>query len=336
MSQREVRYLSLADVGEGAIRVESRAADGRPQIVGMAPPWNRWSVDLGGFVERFKPGAFAKWLDRKPNDPRGRADVVAKFNHKDDAVLGRTTNGTLELQETDKGLLYRATPPVGTPTTAEVLPLIEQGYIHGSSFAFSLLDARGELWDEEPNGQVTRTITEAALFDVSPVTHAAYPTATVGLRSLSAWRAARGIVQHRDDAKVGGLLISLDYDRTFTAAPGLWRSFIGMATAAGNRVVCISRRDDDEANREELRLAFADLEVADLILCGSGTQKRDAAAKAGLAVDVWIDDYPEGIVAAPTATPEDSQAVRSFKVSSAAGARAAAAAAAARMRAHAG
>jgi len=49
-------------------------------------------------------------------------------------------------------------------------------------------------------------------------------------------------------------------------------------------------------------------------------------------VDVWIDDYPEGIVAAPTATPEDSSAARSFKVSTVAGARAAAAAAVARMR----
>ena len=331
MSQREVRYLSLAQVGDDALRVETRAQDNRPQIVGMAPPWNRWSVDLGGFVERFKPGAFTKWLDRKPNDPRGKADVVAKFNHKDDAVLGRTTNGTLDIQETEKGLVYRATPPVGTPTTNEVVPLIEQGYIFGSSFAFALTDARGELWDEEPNGQVTRTITEAALFDLSPVTHAAYPTATVGLRSLSAWKAARGLVQHREQGR--GLLISLDYDRTFTAAPGLWRSFVGMATAAGNRVVCISRRSDDEANREELRLAFADLEVADLILCGSETQKRDAAAKAGLAVDVWIDDYPEGIVAAPAAA---ETAARSFKVSTVAGARAAAAAAAARMRAHAG
>lgn len=332
MSQREVRYLSLAEVGDDALRVETRSPDGRPQIVGMAPPWNRWSVDLGGFVERFKPGAFSKYLNRSPNDPRGKADVVAKFNHKDDAVLGRTTNGTLDIQETEKGLVYRATPPAGTPTTAEVVPLIEQGYIFGSSFAFSLMDARGELWDEEPNGQVTRTITEAALYDVSPVTHAAYPTATVGLRSLSAWRQARGLVQHRDEAKVGGLVISLDYDRTFTAAPGLWRSFVGMATAAGNRVVCISRREETEQNVEELRLAFADLEVADLILCGSETQKRDAAAKAGLAVDVWIDDYPEGIVAAPTATPEESSAVRSFRVSTVAGAQAAAAAAVARMR----
>lgn len=328
MTQIETRYLAQAGDPDLELRLETRD-DGRPTIVGMAPPWNRWSVDLGGFKERFMPGAFRKWLDRSPNDPRGQADVVAKYNHQDSAVLGRTTNGTLDIQETDKGLVFRATPPVGTPTTAEVLPLIRDGYIYGSSFAFSLPDARGETWDEDPAGNVTRTITEAAIWDVSPVTHAAYPNSSVGLRSLSAWRAARGLVQHRAEGR--GLVISLDYDRTYTAAPGLWRSFVNMATAAGNRVVCISRREDDEANREELRLAFADLEVGDLILCGAETQKRDAAAKAGIAVDVWVDDYPEGIVAAPaTAEP------RSFKVSTLAGAKAAAAAAVARMRINAG
>jgi HK97 family phage prohead protease len=329
MAQREVRYLAQAGDPDIELRVETRD-DGRPVIVGIAPPWNKWSVDLGGFKERFMPGAFRKWLDRSPNDPRGLADVVAKYNHEDSKVLGRTTNGTLDIQETEKGLVFRATPPVGTPTTAEVVPLISQKYIFGSSFAFSLVDARGEQWDEDPAGNVTRTITEAAIFDVSPVTHAAYPNSSVGLRSLSAWKAARGLLQHRAEGR--GLLISLDYDRTFTAAPGLWRSFVGMATAAGNKVVCISRREDDDANREELRLAFSDLEVSDLILCGAGTQKRDAAARAGLDVDVWVDDYPEGIVAAPS--PVD--AARSFKVSTLAGARAAAAAAVARMRIHAG
>ena len=325
MTQIETRYLAQANDTDLELRVETRA-DGRPQIVGMAPPWNRWSVDLGGFKERFMPGAFRKWLDRSPSDPRGRADVVAKFNHNDSQVLGRTINGTLDIQETDKGLMFRATPPADTPTTAEVVPLIRDGYVYGSSFAFSLVDTRGEQWDEDPAGNVTRTITEAALFDVSPVTHPAYPNSSVGLRSLSAWKAARGLVQHRTDGR--GLVISLDYDRTFTAAPGLWRSFVSMATAAGNRVVCISRREATDENREELRLAFADLEVGDLILCGTGTQKRDAAAAAGIAVDVWVDDYPEGIVAAPT--PAD--AARSFKVSTLAGARAAAAAAVARMR----
>ena len=254
------------------------------------------------------------------------------WNHNDSAPIARTTNGTLRIEKSDKGLSFEA-DPVATPTAAEVLTLIRSKTIFGSSFAFTV-SPKGESWEEDERGNVTRTISEAAgLFDISPVTRAAYPSSTVGLRSLSAWREARGLVQHRSEGR--GLVISLDYDRTFTAAPGLWRSFVAMAADRGNRVVCITRREDTEENREAIRSAFADLDVAGMILCGAGTQKRDAATAAGLEVDVWIDDYPEGIVR-PAEPAGVEEAARSFKVSTLAGARAAAAAAVARMRTYAG
>jgi uncharacterized protein len=319
----ERRYLATADLGEDTIRLETRA-DGRPQIVGVSPPWNRWSVDLGGFKERFLPGAFSKWLDRSPKDPRGQADVVAKFNHDDNRILGRTINGTLTLEETERGLVYRATPPVGTPTTAEVLPLIEQRYVVGSSFAFSLSDPSSEKWDEDPAGNITRTITEAALFDVSPVTHPAYPSSSVGLRSLQQWREARGVVHHR--AEGPGLLISIDYDRTFSAAPGLWRSFIEDATNRGNRVICVTRREPSDENRETLRTAFAGVDVSEVILCGAQQQKRQAAEASGLQVDIWIDDSPETIPAA--------EATRAIEIKTPVAARAKAAAQIARLMAY--
>lgn len=322
--QPERRYLSIADDTENvSLFIEERDGEA-PKIRGIAPPWGSLSVDLGGFREQFLPTAFDKVLAKR------KLDVPLLFNHDDSKPLARTTNGTLRIEKTDKGLAFDA-DPVATPTAAEVVTLIRSKTIFGSSFAFTVDPNKGETWQEDDRGNVTRTISEASgLYDLSPVTRAAYPNSSVGLRSLSAWKAARGLLQHRDEGR--GLLISLDYDRTFTAAPGLWRSFVGMATAAGHRVVCISRREDDDANREELRLAFSDLEVGDLILCGADTQKRDAAARAGLEVDVWVDDYPEGIVAAPS--PVD--AARSFKVSTLLGARAAAAAAVARMRIHAG
>jgi HK97 family phage prohead protease len=319
--QPERRYLSIADDADNAsIYIEERDGEA-PKIRGIAPPWESLSVNLGGFREQFLATAFDKVLAKR------KLDVPLLFNHDDSKVLARTTNGTLRIEKTDKGLAFEA-DPVATTTASEVVTLIRSKTIFGSSFAFTV-DPKGETWQEDDRGNVTRTISEASgLYDLSPVTRAAYPNSSVGLRSLSAWREARGLVHHRAEGR--GLVISLDYDRTFTAAPGLWRSFVSMATAAGNRVVCISRREASDENREELRLAFADLEVGDLILCGTDTQKRDAASAAGIAVDVWVDDYPEGIVAAP------APAARSFKVSTLAGAHAAAAAAVARMRINAG
>ena len=324
MSQPERRYLSIAE-DETTLGLEQRDGEA-PKIRGIAPPWNSKSVDLGGFREVFVPAAFDKFLAKR------KVDVPLLFNHDPNQILARTTNGTLRIEKTDKGLAYEG-DPVPTSDSEKVLTLIRTKTIFGSSFAFTVNGSKGEAFEEDERGNITRTISDATLWDVSPVTNAAYPQSTVSARSLDAWRAARRAAEAGGQER--GLTISLDYDRTFTAAPGLWRSFIADATASGNRVWCISRRDDSDENRHELRLAFGDVELAGLLLVGAGQKKRAAAQAAGVEVDVWIDDFPEGIVATdPPAAAADG--TRSLKVSTLAGARAAAAAAVARMRIYAG
>lgn len=309
--EAERRFVSMAEV-EDSLVVELRD-DSAPKIRGIAPPWDSLSVDLGGFREKFASTAFDKILSKK------RIDVPLLFNHDDSKVLARTTNGTLRITKEDRGLAYEA-DPIDTPTAAEVLTLIRTKTIFGSSFAFTTSE-KGETWTEDERGNVVRTITEATgLYDISPVTRAAYGGSALSARSLGLWKEARKFTR-QDDSR---LVISVDYDRTFSAAPGLWRSFIADATARGHKVACVSRREDTPENREQLRAAFADLDLADLILCGTETQKRAAARAAGLEVDVWVDDYPEGIVEQPT-----SRSVRIGRTTAAA--RAAAAIARARL-----
>jgi HK97 family phage prohead protease len=319
----ERRYLSFDDLGDDGLGIESR--DGEPtKLRGISPPWDSLSVDLGGFREKFSPTAFDKIIGRHKNDPRGVADVVGLFNHDDNQVLARTTNGSLHLEKQAAGLGYEMTLP-DTQLARDLTVLVRNKTIYGSSFAFTVAQA-GEQWVEDERGKPVRIIHEASgLFDVSVVTRAAYPSSSVGLRSLQAWQEARAV----EKAAASGLTISLDYDNTFTAAPGLWRSFILDAKERGHRVALITRREDTAENQEAIRLAFGDLyqELAAAILCGPERQKRQAAADAGLAVDVWIDDKPETI-------PEAAPATRSFKVGTLEGARAAAAAAIARMRAN--
>ncbi len=319
----ERRYLLTADYPD-AITVETR--DGEPPVItGISPPWDSLSVDLGGFREKFAPTAFDGLVDRKPNDPRGKIDVTFLTDHLSHLITGRTSNGRLEIRKALKGLEY-VHRPIQTTHGRDLAMLVEDRTITGASFAFTAAPD-GETWTEDERGNVVRTVFRATgLYDISAVTFPAYPQSSIGTRSLPLWKAARGLVAHRAEPKP--LTISIDYDRTFTAAPGLWRSFIADATNRGNRIVCISRREDNEVNREEMRLAFGDLDVSQLVLCGTGTQKRDAAAEKGLDVDVWIDDYPEGIPAARSV----EAAARAVKVSTLAGAKAAAAAAAARMR----
>jgi HK97 family phage prohead protease len=168
---REVRTLG---------QVEARAAaDGEPRmIVGYAAVFNSNADIAGYFVERIAPGAFSAAI--------GRDDVRALFNHDENLVLGRTVSGTLKLSEDATGLRYEISPP-DTSWARDLVVSIERGDVSQSSFAFR---ATKEQWDETGDLPV-RTILEAELFDVSPVTYPAYDDTEVGVRSLAAAREAR-------------------------------------------------------------------------------------------------------------------------------------------------
>jgi len=172
---------------DGGAVVETRA-DGRPVLTGYAVRYNTLSVDLGGFRETILPGAFDKVLNRQ----RGKQDVVALFNHDPNQLLGRTSSGTLELSSDDKGLRYSVTLP-NTELGRTIAELTARGDLRGSSFAFTV-EPRGEQWAPGEDGKPRRSIREVSgLFDVSVVTHPAYPSSTtsVARRSLEAWLASQ-------------------------------------------------------------------------------------------------------------------------------------------------
>ena len=151
--------------------------DGAYAIKGHGAVFHDLSENLGGFRERIDPGAFATVLaDRK-------LDVRALYNHDPNLVLARTTNGTLRLKEDGTGLLYEA-DVAPTSYGRDLRVLLERGDVTQSSFAFRVARG-GESWDEdEETGVLIRTITEfSGLYDVSPVTYPAYPTADSGLSS---------------------------------------------------------------------------------------------------------------------------------------------------------
>ena len=83
--------------------VELRADDGQPARISGHIVYNRWSEDLGGFVERVMPGAFTKTLLE--------SDIRALFNHDPNFVLGRNKAGTLTFADQAGSLRYETTQP---------------------------------------------------------------------------------------------------------------------------------------------------------------------------------------------------------------------------------
>lgn len=153
--------------------VEVRGEGDGSVIGGYAAVFNRYSQNLGGYVERIDPGAF----DRDLAD----AEVLCLFNHRDDHVLGRT-GVNLALVVDGTGLDYRCTPFMEDPTAQSVVAKVRNGLVTQSSFGFYCLE---DDWSMTEQGFPLRTVLRAALVDVSPVTRPAYVDTTTGLRSLS-------------------------------------------------------------------------------------------------------------------------------------------------------
>ncbi len=163
--EKELRVMTL--------QPEIRAGeDGRKKIVGYAVKWNQRSSPIWGvYIEQFSKGAFTDTLSERVND------IYADWQHDVSETLGRSPK-TLSLQEDEIGLWYEIDPPSWAERHVES---IERGDVRGSSFVFVAGVAEYD-WDSDPQ-YVIRTVKKADLYAVSPVTLAAYPSSTAGVRS---------------------------------------------------------------------------------------------------------------------------------------------------------
>jgi uncharacterized protein len=165
---------------------EVRSAEGEPQhILGYAAVFGKTSRRLGGFHEQVMPGAFDEALrsiedGTRPDVPM---NVVCRYNHKDDMVLGTTHAGTLKLRVDDRGLAYDVLPP---NHRADVLELVERGDVRYSSFAFRVLEPGvDDTWGESEHGLPMRQLRKVGLVDVAPVLDPAYHDTNAMARNIS-------------------------------------------------------------------------------------------------------------------------------------------------------
>jgi HK97 family phage prohead protease len=152
--------------------VEVRATGARRVIGGYGATFGGRSQNLGGFREVVSDKAFNK------SAGDGWPGAICRYNHLDEMLLGTTQARTLRLAIDSTGLFYEVDLPESRSDTYE---LVQRGDVSASSFAF-------ECWDDSwgfEDGVALRTLLSVRLLDVAPVTRAAYPDATVGLRSLA-------------------------------------------------------------------------------------------------------------------------------------------------------
>jgi len=145
---------------------------------GYALKFNTLSQNLGGFVETIDPNALNKSLGDD-------IDVLARFQHDDLYLLGRTLSGTLRLNPDNVGLDYEVDINVDDPDAMRVAAMARRGDVQHSSFAFRTYD---DDWSETEQGFPLRILRSIQLVDVAPVVNPAYLDTSSGLRSLADYR----------------------------------------------------------------------------------------------------------------------------------------------------
>lgn len=140
------------------------------KIRGYAAVFNSDSENLGGFIERIAPGAFADTLREN--------DIVLLSNHNTGKPLARASTGSLKLSEDNTGLRFSADLP-DTPGGQEMMGLVGGRVVLQMSFSFSVARAQDEEWREGPNGLLIRTLKRVSLGEISPVTFPAYTATSV-------------------------------------------------------------------------------------------------------------------------------------------------------------
>lgn len=184
MEGMERRWLALE---ETELRVEGEGD--QQTISGYGILYNKRSQNLGGFVEIIRPGAATEALKS--------SDVRSLFNHDPNYVLGRNTAGTLELEETDKGVRYKAIPP-DTQWARDLLVSIKRKDITGASFGFRVAKD-GDEWKEEGRLIVRYVNKLEMIADIGPVTFPAYTQTSAQVRSIFEesgieWEALAGLM----------------------------------------------------------------------------------------------------------------------------------------------
>lgn len=162
-------------------QVRAQVTDGTVTIDGYAVVWNRYSQNLGGYVEQFHPDAL--------EDSLRYDDQIASYNHDYASILGRRSAGTLALAKDNVGLRYVISGDAEDPDVMRVARKVQARSVVGSSFTFRSAPD-GETWSYTPEGFPLVTVMSARLFEVAPVVWPAYLATeedgmSVGLRSLA-------------------------------------------------------------------------------------------------------------------------------------------------------
>lgn len=106
-------------------------------------------------------------------------DIRALVDHRTEMVLGRTTNGTLELRVDERGLWGRIKINPADGDAMNLYERVKRGDVDQCSFGFEIID---EETQHREDGSVHWIIKRVKLYEVSVCTFPAYEATSVTAR----------------------------------------------------------------------------------------------------------------------------------------------------------
>lgn len=163
----ETRYMQMQDV------TTRSDENGDLFLEGLFVVYDSVYDVYPGATESIARGAFSESVN---------GDVRALYNHNTDIVLGRTSAGTLELRDTDKGLWGRIKINPKDTDAMNAYARVQRGDLTGCSFGFDI-PKDGEEITQNEDGTVHFTIKRVdPLWEVSPCVFPAYEATHISAR----------------------------------------------------------------------------------------------------------------------------------------------------------
>lgn len=208
-------------VDDDTLSLAAKDEGGRVPISGTFMLFNVWfPVDtwFGKINFRFAPQVFQKTLQEKQ-------DIVSFFNHDESRPLGRMSKGTMRVTTNDKAAKFETLANPESPDAKSVIVAVQDGTVQGSSMAFRIVkDTVTINRVEDGDDEIFRTVEEAELHEVGPVTFPAFPKATSKAGKLS--KAQRAADFARLKSAVNKMSLGLPLTKQDVAAldqmNGLW------------------------------------------------------------------------------------------------------------------
>lgn len=169
---------------------KTRDDNGEPIIEGYFAVFNSNYELWEGASESIAPTAFDNTLS---------GDIRALINHDTTLVIGRTTNGTLELKVDSRGLWGRIKINPKDQDAMNIHARVERGDVTQCSFGFFIREEETEFL---PDGSVHWTLTDVELFEVSCCTFPAYEETSISARK----RDAEDLISRKAEAWRGKML----------------------------------------------------------------------------------------------------------------------------------